>query len=199
MKNIYLSVILVMLTTASSFAGFGLPNIPTSIPGMDKIPGMGPVTAESLLATVLDGSDYFWRAQMKYYEALHGKSAELAEWNNEYRAAKEKGDANNALLCSKKLVAQNKAKSDEMEKSGQKLSAEAKQIISDGNKEALKGAAKWAFLVVGIAQAAKSGNTDEKLLAAIVVAKQAAADLPALKAMMDTMKKLKVQEAESKA
>lgn len=193
MKNIYLSVILVMLTTASSFAGFGLPNILTSIPGT------GPVTAESLLTTVLDGSDYFWRAQMKYYEALHGKSAELAEWNNEYRAAKEKGDANNALLCSKKLVAQNKAKSDEMEKSGQKLSAEAKQIISDGNKEALKGAAKWALLVVGIAQAAKSGNTDEKLLAAIVVAKQAAADLPALKAMMDTMKKLKVQEAESKA
>jgi len=185
MKNIItaLLALIIITNTYAQFGGFGLSNL------TDKVPGMAPVTADSLLNDVLGGNDYFLKAQVKFAQAIL-PTEEVLKINAEIEANKAKKDGPGAVAMTKKFADANKAAAEKLIQEGKPLSEEAKKLISEGRVEALKGVGKWALLAVAIIKAAQSGNTDAKFATAIVAAKQAAQDLPELKKMLDTMQQL---------
>lgn len=143
------------------------------------------VTADSLNAELFGGLDFFAKAQVYYTKALlpaeEAKKIE-AELQSNDNTVKHK-----ALSAASNRI-EEVAK--EMKAKAQKLSKEAQELVSKGNKEFSKGVAKWGAIGGMLASAAKDGGKDAALTAAIPVAQQMIKDLPQIKKMNDAISAL---------
>jgi len=162
-----------------------------------KVPGMGPVTVESLMGDINSGTDYFGKAAKKYEEALKAAGAVLE--NNASAETTGGKPGAGAMAFTAAAADRYKTAADELVKKGVVLSDEAKKLVSDGNGEMGKGIAKWGLLGVAIAKAKKDGAKDEKLVTALVAAEQAVKDLPKVKAMYEAMQALNKAKANAKS
>jgi len=159
--------------------------------GLGKVAGIatGTVTAESLMADLCGGFDYFAKANVNFAAALLSKE-EVAKINAELVALKPKEDPTAAQAFNKETCAKIKAAAEGMISKGQALSDTQKQQVKAGQGEAAKGVAKWGLVGASLAVAAKSGNSDAQLATAIPAAQQMIQDLPDIKSMLGTINKL---------
>jgi hypothetical protein len=163
----------------------GIPGAPKlGIPGMDGTP----VTADSLLGAIAEGGGFFLKANVKYAEAL--LPAERVKEINDSIAGMNPKDGQAAMALIASTSAAIKERADAMLKEGKALSERARQLIDEGNAEIGKGILKWGVLTVMVARTFKLGGNDEKMLAAIVVAKNAIKDIVDLKKLQGTMSDL---------
>lgn len=163
----------------------GIPGAPKfGLPGMDGTP----VTADSLLESIASGGQFFVKANLKYSEAI--LPAERVKEINDMVTALNPKDGQAAVGAIEKMTTMLRERADIMLKEGKALSERSRGLIAEGNEEIGKGVLKWAVLTVVVAKTFKLGGNDEKMVAAITVAKNAVKDIVALKKLQGTMSKL---------
>jgi hypothetical protein len=177
------------IITATLALAFVVPSVHAQFGNLkNAVPGMGAVSADSLLGDLNGGTDFFNKAALKYREAIDPTN-KLGLENAEAKAANAKGGAQ-AFAFTEEGMAKFKAAAKEKAAKGEQLSEEARKLISEGNVEMGKGVAKWGLLGVAIVKAKKDGSKDDKLATVLVAAEQAVKDLPKIKELYDTMKEL---------
>jgi hypothetical protein len=154
----------------------------------NMVPGAGPVSLDSLLGDVNSGTDFFNKAAMKYALALD-PTKKVLEINAGNAAANAKGGVQ-ARAATPELIKKMTEEAKKRKESGEKLSAEAAALVSEGNDEMGKGIAKWALLGVAVAKAKKDGGKDEKLVAAVVAIEEVLKDVPQITALYKAMQAL---------
>ena len=137
------------------------------------------------------GMDFFLKAQMKFAQALL-PATRIAEMNDEIKVMRSKTDPREAVILTKKYIAENQAAAEFFIKKGDSLNAEARSLISEGKDEAAKGVAKWALISVAALFINKDKNLDKNTKAAIgiIIVEEAISDLSDLDEMLSTLEKI---------
>ena len=172
------AALLLPLTTQGQLGGLKIPGV-----------GAGTVTAESLNMDLSGGLDYFAKANSKFMEAV-GLKTQSAAYEARIKAALDDKKLEEASGIEKE---QRKVLSDAVDKlveENKPLADGQKKLVKEGQGEAAKGVAKWGAVSVSLAMAAKSGNSNTQLAAAIPAAQQMLKDLPDINKMLSTINKL---------
>ena len=137
------------------------------------------------------GMDFFLKAQMKFAQALL-PATRIAEMNDEIKVMRSKTDPREAVILTKKYIAENQAAAEFFIKKGDALNAEARSLISEGKDEAAKGVAKWALISVAAFFINKDKDLDKNTKAAIgmIIVEEAISDLSDLDEMLSTLEKI---------
>jgi hypothetical protein len=137
------------------------------------------------------GMDFFLKAQMKFAQALL-PATRIAEMNDEIKVMRSKTDPKEAVILTKKYIAENQAAAEIFIKKGDALNAEARSLISEGKDEAAKGVAKWALISVAAFFINKDKDLDKNTKAAIgmIIVEEAISDLSDLDEMLSTLEKI---------